>query len=75
MTTRQDYAEAATLCASMTNDIPAEWLKHQNALLLAARVLRALAEDAVLCKETTDIRHTDERAIVTYTYHPLDPQP
>jgi hypothetical protein len=86
MTTREEYAEAAEwfdFNASETRNNVEHFngpdrksfeslAVHQE---LAARVLRQLAEGAVLCKKHTDIRHTDERAIVTYTYIPIEEQP
>lgn len=70
MTTREEYAEAAEWIDSFVeNQRLAGWLPsdvvHSE---LAARVLRALAEGAVLCtQEPTNVR--------VYAYHPIEEQP
>jgi hypothetical protein len=63
MTTREEYAEAARAfdpILALGDAAPA--------VVLAASVLRALAEGAVLCtQEPTNVR--------VYAYHPIEEQP
>jgi len=87
MTTQAEYAEAADLCAdealvsrhqagNPALDVAGHTLEAHR-WELAARVLRALADGAVLCKPITEwnggIVNGDRHMVITYT--PLDPQP
>jgi hypothetical protein len=74
MTTREEYAEAATSCKEIAavQPLPA-WKKERDALLLAARVLRALADGAVLCHEE-DGKVLTEGGWLTW-YAPIEERP
>jgi hypothetical protein len=75
MTTREEYAEAAKWIQTWQVDC-AENGMVPTPYILAIRVLRALADGAVLCSR---IEHTSGIAQglprIAYEYIPLDPQP
>jgi ribosomal protein S25 len=74
MTTREEYTAAANEFDFIAEHTLSQNMKANS--LLAARVLRALADGAVLCKKVhTRRRVNTDMYTVDVAYIPLDPQP
>lgn len=71
MTTREEYAEAAEQMDAIVTICKVYGLKEQSCLL-AARVLRALADGAVLCRKGSYPHADGERSVA---YYPIEEQP
>jgi hypothetical protein len=64
MKTREEYAEAAELCETLSRYQVQSLAKHYE---LAARVLRQLAEGAVLCSVDTAVHEQGSTEWPAYT--------
>ena len=75
MTTREEYAEAADHCLAASVEWETVNLSRFFALEKAARVLRALAEGAVLCHPDSRGCWFDEKNVGHFLYRAIEDHP